>query len=182
MRGLCVTSSLKVRTLSYREDLQPPILLLPLYCLRRQICTQRKVISMKHVKRLTCQVFRGDEKNVMFREIEAFHQRPRLQGQGSVNRSDILEFSSQCWKQCHQQEAKTHTYKLEGGERCNCNRELEKLVGFWMAFVICTILSRAPDLSHSTLCFKRHFKLLVWVCWWGLKACGSSFSARLQCL
>jgi hypothetical protein len=28
-----------------------------------------------------------------------------------------------------------------------------------MAFVICTILSRAPDLSHSTLCFKRHFKL-----------------------
>jgi hypothetical protein len=40
------------------------------------------------------QVFRGDEKNVMFLEIEAFHRRPRLQGQGSVNRSDILEFSS----------------------------------------------------------------------------------------
>jgi hypothetical protein len=89
---------------------------------------------------------------------------------------------AQCWKQCHQQEAKTHTYKLEGGERSNCNRELEKLVGFCMAFVICTILSRAPDLSHSTICFKCHFKLLVWVCWWGLKACRPSFSARLQCL
>jgi hypothetical protein len=101
----------------------------------------------------------------MFLETEAFHQRPRLQGQGSVNTSDILEFSSVLEIVPPSGSKNTHIQAGGGGgERCNCNRKLEKLVGFCLAFVICTILSRAPDLSHSTLCFKHHFKLLVWVC------------------
>jgi hypothetical protein len=52
----------------------------------------------------------------MFLDIEAFHQRPRSQGQGSVTRSDILEFSSVLEIVPPARSKNTHIQAAGGGE------------------------------------------------------------------